>query len=70
MADNTYAIYSAGGKELAVTRMGHSASKAVAQEIADELGATVFLDALPSETDSDDGDSGFEAVEPRQLATS
>jgi hypothetical protein len=63
-----YAIYSEGGQELAQSRFGYRESKAMAQDLADELGATVYLDTVPSETDPDDDEDVGEAIAPRSRA--
>ena len=59
-----YAIHSEGGQELAQSRMGYRESRAMAQDLADEMSATVYLDTVPSETDPDDDEDCGEAIAP------
>jgi hypothetical protein len=60
----TYTISSEGGQEMATIQLCYREAKARAQEIADDLGETVYLDTTPSSTDTDDDTDVGEAITP------
>jgi hypothetical protein len=60
----TYTIYSEGGQELSGGISSELVARRVAQEFANDLVETVYLDTAPSSTDPDDDTDVGEAIEP------
>jgi hypothetical protein len=60
----TYTIYAEGGQELSGGISSELVARRVAQEFANDLVETVYLDTAPSSTDPDDDTDVGEAIEP------